>query len=74
MPKTGDIIAAIPENWKTFILPKIRAKPVRTASGVRISWFLLALLTLFEYIWLSFGVYMMLEVLDDGRTQLLVRL
>lgn len=35
MPKTVDIIAAIPENWKKFILPKIRAKPIRTASGVR---------------------------------------
>lgn len=35
IPKTVEIIAAIPENWKKFILPKIRAKPVRTASGVR---------------------------------------
>lgn len=34
IPKTVEIIAAIPENWKKFILPKIRAKPIRTASGV----------------------------------------
>jgi elongator complex protein 3 len=37
IPKTVDIIAAIPENYKKQILPKIKAKPVRTASGVRIS-------------------------------------
>lgn len=35
IPKTVEVIAAIPENWKKFILPKIRAKPIRTASGVR---------------------------------------
>ena len=34
IPKTVEVIAAIPENWKKFILPKIRAKPIRTASGV----------------------------------------
>lgn len=33
-PKTVDIIAAIPEQWKKHILPKIKAKPVRTASGI----------------------------------------
>jgi elongator complex protein 3 len=36
IPKTVDIIAAIPENYKKQILPKIKAKPVRTASGVRV--------------------------------------
>lgn len=36
IPKTIDIIAAIPENYKKFILPKIRAKPVRTASGIAV--------------------------------------
>lgn len=36
IPKTVEIIAAIPENWKKFILPKIRAKPVRTASGIAV--------------------------------------
>jgi elongator complex protein 3 len=33
-PKTIDIIAAIPEQYKKELLPKIKAKPVRTASGV----------------------------------------
>lgn len=36
IPKTIDIIAAIPEQHRKFILPRIRAKPVRTASGVAV--------------------------------------
>lgn len=35
-PKTMDIIAAIPEQFKKHILPKIKAKPVRTASGIAV--------------------------------------
>ena len=33
-PKLVDIIAAIPEEYKKALLPKLKAKPVRTASGV----------------------------------------
>jgi elongator complex protein 3 len=33
-PKTVDIIAAIPENYKEALLPILKTKPVRTASGV----------------------------------------
>lgn len=33
-PKTVDIIAAIPENYKDALLPILKTKPVRTASGV----------------------------------------
>lgn len=33
-PKLVDIIAAIPEQHKAALLPKLKAKPVRTASGV----------------------------------------
>ncbi|CAF1563900.1 unnamed protein product, partial [Didymodactylos carnosus] len=33
-PRLVDIIAAIPENYKKILLPKIKAKPVRTASGI----------------------------------------
>jgi len=33
-PKTVEIIAAIPEEYKKAILPLIKAKPVRTASGI----------------------------------------
>lgn len=36
-PKLMDIIAAIPEAYKAALLPRIRAKPIRTASGVRSS-------------------------------------
>jgi elongator complex protein 3 len=35
-PKTIDIIAAIPEQYKKELLPKIKAKPVRTASGIAV--------------------------------------
>src|SRR5688572_10844018 len=33
-PKLVDIIAAIPEQYKAALLPNLKAKPVRTASGV----------------------------------------
>ena len=36
-PKTVDIINAIPEALKKELLPKIKSKPVRTASGVSYS-------------------------------------
>lgn len=35
-PRLTDIIAAIPENYKKQLLPKLRAKPVRTASGIAV--------------------------------------
>jgi elongator complex protein 3 len=36
IPKLVDIIAAVPENYKAKLLPYIKAKPVRTASGVAV--------------------------------------
>ncbi|KTW30997.1 elongator complex protein 3 [Pneumocystis jirovecii RU7] len=33
-PRLVDIIAAIPDFYKPYLLPKLKAKPVRTASGV----------------------------------------
>lgn len=35
-PKTMDIIAAIPDTYRAQIVPHIKAKPVRTASGVAV--------------------------------------
>eukprot|EP01097_Dermamoeba_algensis_P004178 TRINITY_DN276_c0_g1_i1.p1 TRINITY_DN276_c0_g1~~TRINITY_DN276_c0_g1_i1.p1 ORF type:complete len:564 (-),score=74.41 TRINITY_DN276_c0_g1_i1:66-1712(-) len=35
-PKTVDIIAAIPEAYKKAILPLIKTKPIRTASGIAV--------------------------------------
>lgn len=35
-PRLTDIIAAIPEHYKKRLLPKLRAKPVRTASGIAV--------------------------------------
>ena len=31
-----DIIAAVPDAYKSTLLPYIKAKPVRTASGVAV--------------------------------------
>ena len=33
-PRLVDIIAAVPANYKKTLLPKLKAKPIRTASGV----------------------------------------
>ena len=35
-PRLVDIIAAIPERHKKYLLPKLKAKPVRTASGIAV--------------------------------------
>lgn len=34
VPRLVDIIAAVPQEAREILLPKLRAKPVRTASGV----------------------------------------
>jgi elongator complex protein 3 len=36
IPKLVDIIGAIPEEYREALLPYIKAKPVRTASGIAI--------------------------------------
>ena len=33
-PRLVDIIAAVPHEFRNTIVPKLKAKPVRTASGV----------------------------------------
>ncbi|GIX86967.1 elongator complex protein 3 [Caerostris extrusa] len=33
-PRLTDIIAAVPSDYKKLLLPKLKAKPVRTASGI----------------------------------------
>ncbi|KAJ1659393.1 Elongator subunit [Dispira simplex] len=35
-PKLVDILAAIPEEYRAVLLPKLRAKPIRTASGIAV--------------------------------------
>ena len=35
VPRLVDIISAVPQEVRDILLPKLRAKPVRTASGVR---------------------------------------
>lgn len=35
-PRLVDIIAAVPVEAKHFLLPKLRAKPIRTASGIAV--------------------------------------
>ena len=36
VPKLVDIIAAVPDEYKETLLPYVKAKPVRTASGVAV--------------------------------------
>ncbi|ODV84372.1 hypothetical protein CANARDRAFT_201245 [[Candida] arabinofermentans NRRL YB-2248] len=35
-PRLTDIISSIPDQYKKYLLPKLKAKPVRTASGVAV--------------------------------------
>lgn len=35
-PRLVDIIAAVPADYKKVLVPKLMAKPIRTASGVRL--------------------------------------
>jgi elongator complex protein 3 len=35
-PKLVDIIAAVPPDYKDILVPKLKAKPVRTASGIAV--------------------------------------
>lgn len=36
MPKIVDILAGLPESYKELLAPLLKAKPVRTASGVAV--------------------------------------
>lgn len=35
-PRLTDIIGSIPDQYKKYLLPKLQAKPVRTASGIAV--------------------------------------
>ncbi|VDM41961.1 unnamed protein product [Toxocara canis] len=35
-PKLVDIIAAVPPDYKKILVPKLKAKPIRTASGIAV--------------------------------------
>lgn len=35
-PRLMDIIAAIPDGYRKYLVPKLKAKPVRTASGIAV--------------------------------------
>ncbi|KAJ3128067.1 Elongator subunit [Nowakowskiella sp. JEL0407] len=35
-PRLVDIIAAVPEEYKAVLLPKLKARPIRTASGIAV--------------------------------------
>jgi elongator complex protein 3 len=37
VPRLVDIISAVPDEYKKALLPKLKARPIRTASGVRTS-------------------------------------
>jgi elongator complex protein 3 len=40
VPRLVDIIAAIPDDYKKDLLPKLKARPIRTASGVSAQYYL----------------------------------
>lgn len=53
-PRLVDIIAAVPPQYRKVLVPKLKAKPIRTASGVSTSSFspsttVLSLLSLINY-------------------------
>jgi elongator complex protein 3 len=35
-PRLVDIIAAVPQEYRKVLVPKLKAKPVRTASGIAV--------------------------------------
>lgn len=37
VPRLVDIISAIPDDYKKALLPRLKARPIRTASGVRLA-------------------------------------
>ena len=39
VPRLVDIISAIPDDYKKALLPKLKARPIRTASGVSVYFF-----------------------------------
>lgn len=45
-PRLVDIIAAVPQEAKKILLPKLKAKPIRTASGVSFTFTQLILVVL----------------------------
>lgn len=53
-PRLVDIIAAVPINYRKTLVPKLLAKPIRTASGVS---------HFFIYVILSFHVFTRLQLL-----------
>lgn len=46
-PRLVDIIAAVPIEYKKVLIPKLMAKPVRTASGVNIIFFIYCIIIIY---------------------------
>ena len=53
-PKTVDIINAIPEQYKKALMPSLKAKPIRTASGVCFILYIFLMLYHFYLIYVFF--------------------
>lgn len=47
VPRLVDIISAIPDDYKKALLPRLKARPIRTASGVSVLWRSLRVIVLF---------------------------
>lgn len=53
-PRLVDIIAAVPSYARNILVPKLKAKPIRTASGVSLTCILRSAL----YNWTSVSLYL----------------
>lgn len=48
-PRLVDIIAAVPVDARNILIPKLKAKPIRTASGVSIFLIIIYIIILIKF-------------------------
>lgn len=48
-PRLVDIIAAVPVDARNMLIPKLKAKPIRTASGVSIFLIIIYIIILIKF-------------------------
>lgn len=48
-PRLVDIIAAVPVDARSILIPKLKAKPIRTASGVSVFFIIIYIIILIKF-------------------------
>lgn len=48
-PRLVDIIAAVPVDARSILIPKLKAKPIRTASGVSVFFIMIYIIILIKF-------------------------